>query len=80
MLNLVTNHSVLLQLKGNQPVPLLIDLDVGVDDAGALILASAHKELVHIVALTTVEGNTDEGNAYKNTKYLLKKLGKNYPI
>ena len=37
-------------------MPLLIDLDVGVDDAGALILASAHKELVHIVALTTVDG------------------------
>ena len=48
---------------------LIIDLDTGVDDAMALLVAlHAHKKgQVEIVAITTVAGNTSNENVVRNT-------------
>lgn len=47
----------------------IIDLDTGVDDAMALLVAvAAHKKgQIKILAITTVAGNTSNDNVIRNT-------------
>ncbi len=55
------------------PPKFIIDLDTGIDDAMALLVAlHAHKEgRICIEAITTVTGNTARENVVKNTYRLL---------
>ena len=52
---------------------VIIDCDVGVDDAFAIMLASL-MENVEILAITVVHGNSNIQNCYNNTKLVLNKL------
>jgi len=52
---------------------VIIDCDVGVDDAFAIMLASL-LENVEILAITVVHGNSNLQNCYNNTKLVLNKL------
>lgn len=55
------------------PIPVALDLDTGVDDALALILALRSPEL-DLRAVTTVAGNTTVENATRNTLLVLDRL------
>lgn len=57
---------------------LLIDTDVGVDDAGALILALTYSDPApEILAISTVFGNVDfVGQAVANASRILRLVGK----
>jgi len=52
------------------PIPVLLDVDTGVDDAIALLLAVAHPH-VELVAVTCVAGNVDVQQAAANTLAVL---------
>jgi len=59
---------------------IIIDTDCGIDDAVAIMMAVACKE-IEILGITTVSGNTDIENVNKNVLRLLKFLGKdNIPV
>ncbi|KAL5015916.1 hypothetical protein ScPMuIL_005505, partial [Solemya velum] len=59
---------------------LLIDVDTGVDDAHALILALSQPE-VEVLGITCVHGNVDLDQVCKNTLRVLKVCGKmNVPV
>ena len=45
-------------MAGEAAVPVLIDVDTGIDDAHALLLAVRHPAL-RVLAVTTVAGNLD---------------------
>ena len=51
---------------------IIIDTDAGVDDACAIMLALGHSELLDILAIITVAGNTPIEQATQNVHYLLK--------
>ena len=55
-------------------VPIILDVDTGVDDALALALATALPE-IELVAVTTVAGNIGIDNAMENTRRVLSWLG-----
>ena len=55
---------------------VIIDCDVGVDDAFAIMLASLI-ENVEILAITITHGNSSLENCYNNTKLVLNKLYEN---
>ncbi|MGH2559290.1 MAG: nucleoside hydrolase [Thermomicrobiales bacterium] len=55
-------------------IPVILDVDTGVDDALALALAVASPE-AEIVAVTTLAGNVDVGRATANTLTVLDWLG-----
>lgn len=55
-------------------VPVIIDVDTGVDDAIALGLAIGSRSL-SLVAVTTVAGNVDVEQATRNTRIVLDWLG-----
>jgi purine nucleosidase len=57
---------------------IIIDCDVGVDDAFAIMLASLLDD-IEILAITVVHGNSNAENCYANTKLLLDKLYKDLP-
>jgi len=58
---------------------LLIDTDVGVDDAGALILALTHESSPEILAISTVFGNVDfVAQAVANASRILRLVGKTH--
>lgn len=48
------------------PIPLILDVDTGVDDALALLLAARHPD-VRLLAVTCVAGNTDVDQVVRNT-------------
>lgn len=50
---------------------LIIDVDTGVDDSKALILALSRSD-VEILAITCVNGNVDIDNVCRNTLRVLK--------
>jgi inosine-uridine nucleoside N-ribohydrolase len=54
--------------------PVIVDVDTGVDDALALAVALAQPEL-RLIAVTTVAGNVDVGQATRNTRLVLDWLG-----
>lgn len=58
--------------------PLYLDMDPGIDDAMALILATG---IAVIEGLTTVAGNVDGDRTYRNAWHILKKIGQqNIPL
>lgn len=57
-----------------QPIPIILDVDTGLDDALALILA-VRTPAVDIVAVTTVAGNVNVYKATANTLAVLDYLG-----
>jgi len=56
------------------PIPLILDVDTGVDDALALLLALASPE-VTLIATTTVMGNVDIDHTTENTLAVLELCG-----
>lgn len=54
---------------------LVIDTDMGVDDAAAVILAARHPG-AEIVALTLVDGNVPLAQTVRSTKVVLDILGR----
>ena len=56
------------------PIPLILDVDTGVDDALALMLAARHPE-VDLRAVTCVAGNAPVERVLANTLYVLDAAG-----
>ncbi len=56
-------------------IPVIIDCDTGVDDAGALMMACASDRL-DILAVTTVSGNVGLEHTHPNTLRVLKLFGR----
>lgn len=56
-------------------IPIMIDCDTGVDDAGALMMACASDRL-DILAVTTVSGNVSLEHTHPNTLNVLKLFGR----
>ena len=56
--------------------PTLIDVDTGIDDALALIVASYLSDSLEICAVTTVAGNVGIDDATENTRAVLGLLGR----
>ena len=54
--------------------PLFLDVDTGVDDALAILLAMRSSSL-QLVGVTTVSGNTSSVQAARNTRFLLEQFG-----
>lgn len=76
----VTNIDDLSQVTGgNIHKYVILDTDMGADDAWALqMLLNAEKQLknVKLLAVTTVDGNTDVDNVIKNTYHVLHGLNR----
>lgn len=62
-----------------KPEKIIIDADVGIDDAMAILLALASPEF-EIVGISTVYGNTTINNATRNALYLVSKSGLDIPV
>lgn len=60
-------------------IPVIIDCDTGIDDAAALILAFASKEL-EICGITTVAGNVELDKTTPNTLKVLDIIGVEVPV
>ena len=56
------------------PIPVILDVDTGVDDAYALMLAARSPRL-DLRAVTCVSGNTPVDHVVANTAYVLDVLG-----
>ncbi|NMM24398.1 MAG: nucleoside hydrolase, partial [Phycicoccus sp.] len=52
------------------PVPMILDVDTGVDDACALLLAALHPQ-ADLRAVTCVGGNTNVDQVVRNTLTVL---------
>lgn len=62
------------------PIPVVLDVDTGTDDAGALLYAATAGDLEPVAALATW-GNTTSANAARNTQALLALAGrKDVPV
>ncbi len=61
--------------RGDAPQKVILDMDTGVDDALALILAMNSPEL-EVLGITTVSGNVDAGQSARNTAAVLGKIRK----
>ena len=62
-----------------QSEKIIIDADVGVDDALAILLALASPEL-ELVGITTVFGNATIENSTRNALYLVSMIGADVPV
>jgi purine nucleosidase len=61
-------------------MPLIVDVDTGIDDALALLLASASPE-VELIAVTCVSGNVPARQVGENTRAVLELAGRgNIPV
>lgn len=58
-----------------QPIPVVMDVDTGVDDACALLLAAVHPR-VDLRAVSCVGGNTDVDQVTRNTLAVLEIAGR----
>ena len=58
-----------------EPVPIILDVDTGVDDACALLLAALHPE-VELRAVTCVGGNASVDDVVRNTLKVLDVAGR----
>jgi len=58
-----------------QPVPVVLDVDTGVDDACALLLAARHPGL-DLLGVSCVAGNTDVDQVVRNTLTVLDVAGR----
>ncbi len=63
----------------NQPIPMIIDTDPGIDDAMAILYALSDPA-VDLVGLTTVFGNVPVTTATRNTLALLELAGVDIPV
>lgn len=59
---------------------IIIDCDPGHDDAVALMMAIANKELLNILCVSTVGGNQEISKVTKNTQNILDFLGVQIPL
>jgi purine nucleosidase len=57
------------------PVPLILDVDTGIDDALALLFAAASEE-AELVGVTTVAGNVEVEHVTRNTLAVLELAGR----
>ncbi len=57
------------------PIPVMLDVDTGIDDSLAIALACMSPE-IDLLALTTVAGNTSIDNATRNTLDVLALMGR----
>jgi inosine-uridine nucleoside N-ribohydrolase len=55
---------------GGAPIPVVLDVDTGIDDACALLLAARHRQL-DLRAVTCVAGNTSVDQVVRNTLTVL---------
>ena len=62
--------------KSSTKRPTLIDVDTGIDDALALIVASYLSDSLEICSVTTVAGNVGIDDATENTRAVLGLLGR----
>ena len=58
-----------------EPVPIIVDVDTGVDDACALLLAALHPD-VELRAVTCVSGNASVDDVVRNTLKVLDVAGR----
>jgi purine nucleosidase len=58
---------------------VIIDADVGIDDAMAILLTTASPE-IDLVGITTIFGNASIENSTKNALYLLQRTGLKIPV
>ena len=65
--------------RGDMPQKVILDMDTGVDDALALILAMNSPEL-EVLGITTVSGNVDAGQSARNTAAVLGKIWKGVSV
>ena len=56
-------------------VPLILDVDTGIDDSLALLYAAASPE-ADLLAVTCVSGNTDARSVARNTRAVLELAGR----
>jgi purine nucleosidase len=56
-------------------IPLILDVDTGIDDALALLYAAATPE-AELIAVTCVGGNVDAGQVERNTRSVLELAGR----
>src|SRR6187551_267922 len=56
-------------------LPLILDIDTGIDDSLALLYAAASPE-ADLLAVTCVSGNTDARSAARNTQAVLELAGR----
>lgn len=63
----------------NAKEKIIIDADVGIDDAMAILLAHANPEL-EVLAITTTFGNATIENSTRNALYLTQRLGVTTPV
>ena len=56
-------------------VPLILDVDTGIDDALALLYACASPE-AELVAVTCLAGNASAANTGRNTRAVLEAAGR----
>lgn len=61
------------------PVPVILDVDTGIDDAFSILLAASRPEL-RIIGLAAVDGNVPLYHTYRNTCYLRDLLGLDVPV
>jgi len=59
----------------SQPMPIILDVDTGVDDACALLLAALHPD-VELRAVTCVSGNASVDDVVRNTLKVLDVAGR----
>lgn len=57
------------------PVPVVLDVDTGVDDACAVLFAARHPG-IELRAVTCVAGNTDVDQVVRNTRTVLEAAGR----
>lgn len=60
-------------------IPVIMDVDTGVDDAAAIMLAASSPE-IELLALTSVYGNRPVNETFRNTRRLASLLGLGVPV
>src|SRR5580700_9830194 len=58
---------------------IIVDTDIGTDDAVALLLALSTPD-VQVEAIMTVAGNTDVDSCVRNARYVLELCGATVPV
>lgn len=60
-------------------IPVILDVDTGIDDALAILLAQASNQL-DILGISTVDGNVPLKNTFENTQYVAQLLDLSVPV
>lgn len=76
---LVVVATLLVSPSGQAREKIILDVDVGIDDAMAILFATASPEL-ELVGVTTVFGNSTIEDSTKNALYLLERSGLKVPV